>query len=85
MAQIQPSILIQKSLNGGTVPLFKMHSGGTVPPFEMHPEGTVPPVKMHPGGTVPPFKMHLRGTLDFLRYIFLNLNLDCIAKINDRS
>ena len=45
-------IIKRKRLNGGTVPLFKMHPGGTVPPFKMHPRGTVPPFKMHPGETL---------------------------------
>ena len=44
----------RKSLNGGTIPSFKMHPTETVPSFKMHLGGTVIPFKMHPRGTVPP-------------------------------
>ena len=49
----------------------------------MHNVGTVPTYKMHNVGTVPTFKMHNIGTPNF--YYFFSLNLDCMAKINDRS
>ena len=61
---------IWKRLNGGTVPLFKMHHVGTVLPFKMHHGGSVPPFKMHRGGTVPPFKMHHGGTVTFEKTTF---------------
>ena len=51
--------------------------------FKMHNIGTVPTYKMHNVGTVPTFKMHNIGTPKFLN--FFSLNLDCMAKINDRS
>ena len=52
---------------------------------KMHPVGTVPTNKMHSVGTVPTDKMHPVGTQIFSSYIIFSLNLDCIAKINDRS
>ena len=72
-------------LSVGTVPTVKMHPVGTVPTVKMHPVGTVPTVKMHPVGTVPTDKMHPVGTLIFSSSLFLSLNLDCKAKINERS
>ena len=50
--------------------------------FKMHNIGTVPTYKMHNIGTVPMFKMHNIGTP---KLFLLSLNLDCMAKINDRS
>ena len=69
----------------GTVPTDKMHPVGTVPTNKMHPVGKVATVKMHPVGTVPTDKMHPVGTQIFSSSIIFSLNLDCIAKINDRS
>ena len=53
--------------------------------YPVKPIGRIPTVKIDPVGTVPTDKMHPVGTQIFSSYFIFSLNLDCIAKINDRS